>query len=300
MRHAAGCGRCMLNARLGVKMPTVIPLISVHFDSKRSEHPRHVWYHCGVQSSPQTEDELARWLAYRIVELRLAGSPQYYERWRRKVELGTALEQTDAAALRAFLDSSFPDPLPPGRKDQLQGAIAEYLWYFLQLEGQHCDAAIHVEPPKGEVTDKGGDGISFHESPDGEVGYRLWELKKYAPDSGGWITSTATKACAQLDKHGARYVAQFTAIGQKAGLDSRVKSLCSELPHHWLNRTERANAGVAIGTSHSFVSKRPFRRLGTKHLVEFSHPNGRQGLVCSVSDFAGFSESVRQWIWKGL
>src|SRR5690606_19032789 len=127
------------------------------FDSARNTGSKYYWYVCSAITGASTENELAEWLAYRIVELRLSDCPQYKDSWRRRVGHGTDLEETEAKALRAFLAGSFPDPLPPGYEDKLQGAVAEYLWYFIQVEGSRCDPAIYVEPPKGDVTDGGGD-----------------------------------------------------------------------------------------------------------------------------------------------
>lgn len=74
---------------------------------------------------------------------------------------------------------------PPA--DHLEGYVSELVWYFLTKETPPDDL-VRLEPLGFAATDSGGDGLAIHKRDDGELFFRLWEIKKKTGSGSGNVT----------------------------------------------------------------------------------------------------------------
>jgi hypothetical protein len=175
--------------------------------------------------------------------------------------------------------------------------VAEYLWYALTVDGGVADSVFKVHPPGFLATSPGGDGLVIHRDAVGPTySFRLWELKKCTGRK--TVGGTVSVAFTQLEAKGARYLAQFTSIGQETD-DPELAELYGHLVEDWLAGSPRAAAGVAVHTSTPKVPRRCFTRFGQR-FARFTDPSQLRGLITAVDDFTAFAQRVRAVIWTGL
>lgn len=295
------------DANFSLHLKVVVPdskLISLDAEIERAssyisaihhERDTHNWSHCCCEGA--SEENLAWLLAHLIVKLRCSETP-YYQAWKNKADHNSEHSTEAASALRAFLGPVFGAPNAEPHIDHLEGAIAEYLWYFVSLEAEHTEPHVFIEPPKFNTTDKGGDGFVLHrDEGSGELMFRLWELKKKTGTRS--LSTTISEASRQIEENGARYIAEYTAIGQKVD-DLAIVEFCKQLYRHWHHATPQAAAGIAVATSDGEVTNQSFSGLGVTRLETFATPNRLRGFLATTTDFATFATKVKGYIWKGL
>ncbi len=247
-------------------------------------------------------DDIAKMLAFAIVDFRCRRlDPRFVNAWKDRVENNSALSTEEKAVLKGMLIPTFGEPnekfTTQGKIDHLEGFVGEWLWYFLMIENTILDIK-HVEVPGFKSTDPGGDALVIHKQPSGDLVFRLWEMKKFAPNEPGQrVSSTITRACNQLNTKALEYLARYTAIGQELS-DPELESFCSELMPNWIKSDPAASVGVSVATSNSCLDINCFSDLGDR-FPQIS--NGLiEGMLTGLADFSAFAGKVQEFIWKGL
>ena len=242
-------------------------------------------------------DTLAIRLADRIMELRCRGAVHHLAAWRARAGGGAAPDAVTREALTAFVAPAFGLPAAPAPVDHIEGFVAEHLWHALMSDGAQNESIVHLESPSFRATSPGGDGLVVHSDAAGALSFRLWELKKCT--GGHTVSGTVSKAYRQLDVSAARYLAEYTAVGQRLA-DPQLASLFSQLVELWIRADAKAAAGVAVHTSRVNVpGGQCFTTFGQR-FPRFTNPVRLRGLVTAVEDFTLFSSRVRDRIWAGL
>lgn len=247
-------------------------------------------------------DDIAKMLAFAIVDFRCRSlEPRFFNAWKNRVENNSPLSKEEKVILRGMLDLTFGEPnekfTTQGKIDHLEGFVGEWLWYFLMVENTILDIE-RVEPPGIKSTDPGGDALVIHKLSTGDLVFRLWEMKKFAPKKPGQkINSTITRACNQLNTNAVEYLARYTGIGQELS-DPELKQFYSQLMLKWANSDPDASVGVSIATSNSCLDINCFDNLGDR-FPKIS--NGLiEGVLTGLTDFSAFAEKVQEFVWKGL
>lgn len=223
------------------------------------------------------------------------GAIQHYEAWRDAVRLSTQLGRDARRKLVPFVRPAFGLPDAPPLADHLQGHVAECVWYILAKENVPAGLSLRsIEGPSFLVTAPGGDGLVVYQRDDDVLIFRLWEIKKH--DSTGGVSRTVSRALQQLDEKAEEYLAQLTTLAST--YDGDVGQLHAALSDLWLDRDERAGAGVAVSTSDQYLPNSCFGRMH----VRFPDLAVDQlaGLVVALGDFPAFAVEVRDRIWSAL
>jgi hypothetical protein len=272
--------------------------ISDFFQSSESIAKTHTWTLAQHDPEVSPADALAEVLAERIVEFRCRGCPHHFQAWKRGVEGEPSLPKASKAALEAFIRPVFGlrDNKDEVTKDHLEGFIAEHLWYFLCMETASTETIVRIEPPDFAVTDPGGDGLIIHRILDGELMFRLWEIKKCAGNCP--VNSTINTAYGQLNANALEYLARYSGIGQELQ-DAELSNFYGQLVELWLDAEPGAAAGVSVATSSNNVPARCFSTFG-KQFPQFVDPVRLKGMLTAIGDFPDFACKVREFVWKGL
>ena len=243
-------------------------------------------------------ENLAKLLSELIMEHRCRGCPEKYQAW--KQHLDGRAEPTGATleALKAFVEPLFGLPEKPdlAPQDHLEGCVAQYLWYFLSLDGLSGQNIVRIEFQGFAVTDPGGDGLIIHNPTDTDLLFRLWEIKKCSGTS--TVSSTVGNAYKQLNAKATRYLARYTAIGQEIP-NKRLADFYGQLIDLWIEASPAASAGVSIATCKTRVPTKCFTTFG-KRFPRFTDPVRLLGLLTAIQDFPTFATKVREYVWKGL
>lgn len=251
----------------------------------------------GHLSHPSTESRRAAVaiVADAAVRWQCRGAVQRYDAWRQAVEDGTRLSEDQSRKLVPFIRPAFGLPTRELPTDHLQGHVAEHVWYILAQENLPNDLTLRmIEGPSFSVTTPGGDGLAVYQRNDAVLVFRLWEIKKH--ESTMHLSRTVARAYTQLDKSADVYLAELTTLA--GTYEPEIAELYAALSDLWIDRDERAGAGVAVSTSDSHL---PDRCFGTMHKsfpdfgVEQMH-----GLVVSLGDFPAFASAVRDRVWSAL
>jgi hypothetical protein len=185
----------------------------------------------------------------------------------------------------------------PGNTDHIEGFVAEHLWHALVADDATAEGVVHLEPPSFRPTSPGGDGLVIHAFTDGGFSFRLWELKKCTGQQG--VSGTISAAYTQLETSAARYLAEYTAVGQRLN-NPELAQFFSQIVELWLRFDARASAGIAVHTSViNLPSGQCFSTFGTR-FPQFTDPVRLRGIVTAVEDFSFFAERVRDAIWAGV
>lgn len=247
-------------------------------------------------------DDIAITLAFEIVSFRCRRlDPRFINAWKDRVDNNSVLTREEQAVLRGMLVPTFGEPnqkfTTQGKIDHLEGFIGEWLWYFLMIENTILDIK-HIEVPGFKSTDPGGDALVIHKQSTGDLFFRLWEMKKFAPNQPGQrINSTITRACNQLNANALEYLARYTAVGQELS-DPELEKFCSQLILKWIASDPTASVGVSVATSNSCLDISCFGDLGDR-FPQIS--NGLiEGMLTGLTDFSIFAEKVQEFVWKGL
>lgn len=272
--------------------------ISDFFQLAESKTRTHTW--TLVQHDPEDSpvDALAEVLAERIVEFRCRGCPHHFQAWKQRVKVESSLPKTSKAALEAFIRLVFglPDNKDEVTKDHLEGFIAEHLWYFLCMETASTENIVRIEPPGFAATDPGGDGLIIHRILNGDLMFRLWEIKKCTGNSP--VNSTVNTAYGQLNANALEYLARYSGIGQELQ-DAELSNFYGQLVELWLDAEPGAAAGISVATSANNVPARCFTTFG-KQFPQFVDPVRLKGMLTAIDDFSDFACKVREFVWKGL
>lgn len=223
------------------------------------------------------------------------GAVQHYEAWRQAVADDTQLSVDQRQKLAPFIKPAFGLPARELPADHLQGHVAEYVWYILAQENLPAGLTLRtLEGPSFSVTTPGGDGLAVYQRRDAVLVFRLWEIKKH--DSAMHLSRTVARAYKQLDKNAEVYLAELTTLADT--YESEIAQLYAGLSDLWIDRDERAGAGVAVSTSDGHL---PVRCFGTMHNSFPDLSNEQlQGLVVALGDFPVFARAVRDQVWSAL
>lgn len=247
-------------------------------------------------------DLLAKYLATEIVRFRCRRCSHHFQAWENKAECNQPLSDSSQKALRAFLSPTFGDPENDDNSpniDHLEGFVGEWLWYFISIENP-SETIIHAVPPGFKSTDPGGDALIIHRVA-GDLFFRLWEMKKFAPKKGKsrqQLSATVGRAYSQLNTRALEYLARITATEQQLN-DTELEEFIGKLLDLWVDASSQASAGVSIATSNSHISQDCFDGFGSQ-FPKFIDPVRLLGMLTGVEDFSTFAIKVKEYIWKGL
>jgi hypothetical protein len=256
----------------------------------------------GQQLSPGEREAAAQLLADDAMRIRCGDSP-VLARWRARRDGGPPLTGSAARTVRAYTGIGFgqPEDEATANEDHLQGLVAELLWNRLIQERLVCRdkrRLVHAHPVKPDPLEPGGDGLIVYETPDGTLVFRLWEIKKH--DGTGRLSATIRRASMQLSSRGQEYLAKLAGpeTVEQAG---PLGELYADMVELWLDGSERAGAGVSVGTSAQHAPGGPlaFRSIVTA-FPGFATTGQREGIIVAVPDFPEFARRVREIVWSGL
>jgi hypothetical protein len=234
-------------------------------------------------------------VAETAVKWQCRGAVQHYEAWRDAVAQRMQLGPDARRKLIPFIKPAFGLPDDPPLPDHLQGHVAECVWYILAKENVPAGLTMRaIEGPSFLVTTPGGDGLVVYQRDDDVLIFQLWEIKKH--DSTGGVSRTVSRALRQLDEKAEEYLAQLTTLANTYERD--VGQLYAELSDLWLDRDERAGAGVAVSTSDRYLPRSCFGRMHAR-FPELS-VDQLAGLVVALGDFPSFATDVRDRVWSAL
>ena len=292
----------MLSAHPGPPAPAAAPpALTPLLAMTDSPGPCDVEYAIGGQHLTGADRELAAWLlADDAMRIRCGRSPAL-ARWRARRDGGPAVTGPPAEAVRAYAGIGFGLPGAPAPDDHLQGHVAELVWNRLIQERAVCRdrrKLVHAHPVKPDPLEPGGDGLVIYETDAGILVFRLWEIKKHESDKA--ISATIGRASRQLSSRGQEYLAKLAGpeTVEQAG---PLGKLYADLVELWLDGSDRAGAGVSVGTSAQHAPRRPlaFRSIATA-FPHFTGTGQREGIIVAVPDFPGFAGRVREIVWSGL
>lgn len=250
----------------------------------------HTWAKCEVQSLPDAAAEtLAREVATDIVRQRTLGAPYLFASWNAAFS-GSPLDPEARRLLPIHLEPGFGTRASPGTDVLTQAVVAEHLWH-VDMHGPHTQRAlVLVTKPKTYTTAPGGDGLVVFR--DQQLFFELWEIKKY---KGRTPARAVRHACKQLTANAARYLAEYSDIGQ-ARPDPVEQAFFARLVPMWLDGESSARAGICVASS--VASDRCFEALAS----HFGHLSGvlpRTGLLFVLGDLPAFAARVRELVWTG-
>lgn len=261
-----------------------------HFQRQDHEYEDYQWYLHKAGLSGEEYRQVARSLVEAFLEHRC--SDQVVNAWREK-RSGDRSKHPEhiQEILDTLVEKAFG--LPPADEEpsrQVQGAVAEHLWYYLKVNSD--DEYVHLEPPDLDITSGGGDSISIHESEE-DLSFRLWEIKKCTRDS---IRPTITDAYRQIENNGVRYLVQMSAAEQDKGENQELADFFSQLPDLWCKSSNRSSVGISVAIPESITPDDCFSDLSERF------PNQRlpEGMVKIVGDYKDFVRTVQEEAWKGL
>lgn len=244
------------------------------------------------ESDASTRDALLLAVVESIIALRFNGIPSAAQAWRRVRAGGPPFSDKEKERHTVGVRPSFGTPKKPSTSVHVEAAVAEHMWYLVMTQDPST-ASVFVEPPKHYVTAPGGDGLSFHPHPSGHS-FRLWEVKKHSAKDG--LGRTLADASKQLSADALRHLAQYAAIGARAG--KGLDATYSTLVESWQDGSAHAGAGITVA-SHTAPKRAPFKPM-TKYFTHLVGPHALLGHVLLVSDFPTFCENVRKELWIGL
>ena len=224
-------------------------------------------------------------------------------RWRVCRDGGASDESSRGKAVEVYASIGFGTRSDPANEDHLQGLVAELLWNRLLKERVLCRDGrrlVHAQSVKPDPLEPGGDGPVIYESQDGaRLMFRLWEIKKHQASSSR-VSATINRASKQLASRGHEYLAKLAAPETLAhgGL---LGELYADMIELWLDRSDKAGVGVAVGTSIEYgdLGPRSFKSIANT-FPDFSHPGQTEAIVTAIPNYAAFALRVREVVWSGL
>ena len=269
--------------------------LNAYFEKTTNVARNYVWVLKAAKDRDVPPIAAARILARKIVALRCRSKPEWFDAWLARYEGGQPPEGVRRQGLEIVIGSAVGLPERIRSIQHVEACIAEHLWYFMVQEETEEEAIRRLEEPSFEVTEPGGDGLVVHALDQGLL-FRLWEIKKHTGRSR--LSRTIGVAYTQLDKDAMRYLTKYSLRGQYLR-DEELQRLYAQMPDLWLEGSEQAAPGVAVGTSVSAVTRRCFTSF-PKRFPQFLVSRRLLGHVGAVIDFAAFALQVRDEMWKGL
>jgi hypothetical protein len=252
----------------------------------------------GLHLSGVDREAAAGHLADDAMQIRCGRSPTL-DAWRARRDGGPPSKHKKIVETYAGIGFGLPDS--PANDDHLQGLVAELLWNRLMQERRVCRDGrrlVHAHPVKPDPLEPGGDGLVIYEIDDGTLVFRLWEIKKHTAQNKR-LSATINRASNQLADRGKEYLAKL-AGPETVEQDGPLGDLYADLVELWLDGSDRAGAGISVGTSKEHAPSRPrtFQSISTA----FPHFIAGQveSIVVAVPDFPAFAERVREIVWSGL
>jgi hypothetical protein len=273
--------------------------LSEFFQSSETQADTHSWRLVSHDPTIEPVDALAAGLARRIVKHKCRGCPHHYKAWKARALGGSAMPGSSREALRAYIKPVFgvPEDSESVPRDHMEGAVAQYLWYFLAIDLPSDEPVERVEPAGFAATDPGGDGLIIHRIDEEYLMFRLWEIKKCVGQ--GRVSSTVSRAYRQLSTRATEYLARYTAIGQEINNNPELAEFYGQLIDLWVDARPEAAAGISVATSQDKVPTRCFTTFGQR-FPGFVEPVRLRGMLTAVDDFSDLATKVRQHIWRGL
>ncbi len=273
----------------------------------------------------------AQLLAADAMRIRCGKSPAL-ARWRARRDGGPPDTGARKAAVEAYAGIGFGLPGAPANDDHLQGHVAELLWNRLMQERSVCRDGrrfVHAHSVKPDPLEPGGDGLVIYEidgniqatygrrpryrfvldtapgqtKGEGVVGgtlvFRLWEIKKHESQTKR-VSATIGRASRQLSSRGQEYLAKL-AGPETVEQGGPLGDLYANMVELWLDGSDRAGAGVSVGTSaqHAPTGPGAFGSIATA-FPHFTLPGQVESIVVAVPDFPAFAKRVREIVWSGL
>jgi hypothetical protein len=256
------------------------------------------WLLGTLPEQPQQDVEAAGWLvAEHLLRARFARATHLFDLWREAATTDLSLSEADRNKILPFISTAFGLPAEPVSEEHVQGYVAEFVWFMLASELPGDGRTIRrIEQPSFYVTGPGGDGLASYELEDGTLIFRLWEIKKHVASA--HLSGTVTRACRQLSRNGANYLAQYIAVAPES--DPALAELYARFVDLWVDTAPQAGVGVAVGTSRS---RAPRRRCfsGMQHnFPGLNQGDQLEGLVAAIADFPAFARRVREFVWSAL
>jgi hypothetical protein len=220
--------------------------------------------------------------------------------WRNAVLASQPLAGADRRKVVPFIKTVFGEPGAALPDEHVSGWIAEFLWYRLaqEMSSRPGGTLQDIHGPGFHATEPGGDGLTVWRREDsGVLTFCLWEIKNHVGTS--TLSKTVGRAYAQLHERAEEYLAKLTGISAASGDESDVAELYGDLVNLWVDGSDRAGAGVAVGT-HSYLA--PHRCFSTMH-NHFPALQGEwqlEGLIAAVARFDQFAAMVKEQVWKAL
>lgn len=237
----------------------------------------------------------AAFVAEAAMRWRCRGAAEIFDLWLGAVESSGTLGTAERRRVAPFVQTAFGLPERPLPADQVQGHVAECVWYILAGEQVPSGRELLArEGPSFAVTGPGGDGLAVYRTDGDALIFRLWEIKKHGGTSS--LSGTIGRAYGQLLDRADVYLAELTAEADR--YSEPVASLYAELVQLWQDADPSAGAGVAVSTSASHLPRRCF---GTMH-TKFPGLGASQveGLVVALGEFPAFAAAVRDRVWSAL
>ena len=255
----------------------------------------------GQQLTGRKRELAARMLADEAMRIRCGASP-VLARWRARRDGGPPETGARRGAVEAYAGIGFGLPASPANDDHLQGHVAELLWNRLVQERSICRDGrrlVHAHSVKPDPLEPGGDGLVIYEIAAGALVFRLWEIKKHESPT-TLVSATIRRASRQLSIRGKEYLAKL-AGPETVEQDGPLGDLYADIVELWLDGSERAGAGVSVGTSVQYAPAQytAFRSIATR-FPHFNRPGQAEGIVVAMPDFPAFAARVREIVWSGL
>jgi hypothetical protein len=215
------------------------------------------------------------------------------------VTAGVVLDGNDREKVVPFVQTLFGLPGRAGPEEHARGWLAEYVWYQLSAELDDApERLLRLEGPSFHATEPGGDGLAvWARGADGLLAFCLWEIKSHIGAAA--ISSTVGRAYRQLGTRATEYLAKLTSIEAVARVDPALDELYAGLVDLWVDRSDRAGAGVAVATHAHLAPARCFSTM-ERHFPGRTSPGQLQGLIAAIGDFANFTRDVRERVWMPL
>lgn len=260
-----------------------------------------VSYHFGGPAlSPAHRQIAVEMLAIDAMRIRCGEGPAFRS-WNERRLGGSPHNPLREGAIRAYAGIGFGLPESPSNEDHLQGLVAELFWSRLILElPQTADGRqlVKLHAAKPDPLEPGGDGLAIYATNDGQLIFRLWEIKKHDTQKG--VSATINRAGKQLSTRGHEYLAKLAGPETMETPDA-LGDLYREIIELWLDKSARAGVGVSVGTSDKYQPKgsRSFKSLA-KTFPTFVNAGQLESIVVAIPAFPDFALAVREEIWKGL
>jgi hypothetical protein len=152
---------------------------------------------------------------------------------------------------------------------------------------------------KPDPLEPGGDGLVVYELEGGTLVFRLWEIKKHESQARK-VSATIGRASKQLSSRGQEYLAKLAGpeTVEQAG---PLGEFYADIVELWLDGSDRAGAGVSVGTSARYAPNRPqaFGSIATA-FPHFKQAGQLESIIVAVPDFPEFATRVREIVWSGL